>query len=125
MKNEKKHTKIPILRISEHLCRNLSRWGDRQTNFKTMFYLLSFNTLIYFRYIQHEIILLVLPYSIFYYFKYPHQYRVSAVSLNYSHALLIARKNVFFRENMKNAVFEWRILFDNYSCQRADVLFQE
>jgi hypothetical protein len=35
---------------------------------------------------------------------------------------LIDGKPVFFLENMKNAVFEWPITFENYVCKRPDVL---
>jgi len=41
--------------------------------------------------------------------------------LSYGHASLIGGKPVFFLENMKNAVFEWRITFENYICKKPDV----
>jgi hypothetical protein len=101
---------LPILRISEHLSKNLSQWGDCQTNCKTMFYLLSFNTLIYFRNIQHDLV-----------FFYGYFYIQWLLALSLLQECVVNRweKNVFFHENMKNAIFEWPISNENYLCKRV------
>lgn len=42
--------------------------------------------------------------------------------LAFGYALLIAGKPVFFLENMKNAVFEWRITFESYLCKNKNAV---